>query len=349
MPLVITRLIFAYVNSILLHTFFSFSLKLLRISKCLCISCKDISQLLQMHKVSHICVQSVALISLIVNLCSVAINFRNTISSKHAHQTYEQQWPNFDNIQTILYNKFSSTSNVTCRYSLLTNPIESTIRDYLYDAAYDLTSVNVLLHGGAMLGKTCAVRKMLDALKKADPTNFHFYYYLYDDFSSFVSDLCYPYGNGSHGTEALQLALSSYNALRLANNSTTNALIVIDLSSHHILDLHSLQSLAKATLDREYQVRFVFITSNIIATKMMHYTTKRIHLQESSDMFAKQYLRRVAGIRNHQQIDEIVMFTGSNLKYLKAVEKLWRHCCSARDGTTEDIQSKYCYISNVKP
>jgi hypothetical protein len=184
---------------------------------------------------------------------------------------------------------------------------------------------------------------MLDALKKADPTNFHFYYYLYadgTDFSDFVSDLCYPYEIRPNIGQPLQVALNKYNALRIANNSTTNALIVIDLSSSNISDLGNLQSLAKATLDREQQIRFVFITSNFIATKMRHYSIKRKHLQEVSDMLAKQYLRTVAGIRNQQQIDEIVPFTGSNFKYLKVVGEQWRHCCSMRDGTNEDILSK---------
>jgi hypothetical protein len=240
-----------------------------------------------------------------------------------------------------LYDKFSSTSNVACRYSILTNPIESTIRDYLYDAAYDLTSINILFHGEAMLGKTCAVRKTLDALKKVDPTNFHFYYYMYDDgtdFSNFVSDLYYPYETGPYSGQALQVALNKYNALRVANNLTTNALIVIDLSSSNLSDLQNLQSLAKAALDREYQIRLVFITSNFVATKMRNYSIKRIHLHEGSDMLAKQYLHTVAGIKDQQQIDEIVKFTGSNFKYLKIVAKPWRDCCS--ESITEDIHSK---------
>jgi hypothetical protein len=293
------------------------------------------------------CAQVFTIISVIVAL-AICFSFgpamwggfvaQNTLTV--AKQSYEQQYPAFEVIQNTLNSKLSSPPTVSCEEAYLNNPIESIIKNWIRIAAYDTTSINVLFYGEATLGKTCAVRKVLDEMKM-DSENFQFFYHLYKNttgIAGFVTDLCKPGIIGPDKNEAIDIALRKYNELKKANGSTTNAIIVIDLAISPIqTDLYALQELAKTTRDYGYKIRFVFIGNDARAPIIFNNRVDKVRLREGPNSLGEEYLQKIVGVSNDTQIKEIVTFTGSIFKYLRIVKAT----LPTRDAIDEDVQRKF--------
>jgi len=283
----------------------------------------------------------------------------NSFKSMQATEnTYEQQYPGFDNIAETLQTRFTTHPSIACTSAILQHPAEKIVEWWLYRTLQN-NSLNLLFYGEAMLGKSCTVRKVLDKLSSQQNIRF-FYHMYYRGFDEFVTDLCEPAIIGPDKQKAVFVALEKYAKYVQAqllfrkefyedpNHANTklpgkfdryNALIVLDFVNYN--DAAALESLSKTIHDLQHPIRFVFIASEARAPAIFQRRVRQVRLTEGDDELARNYLREIVGMKNTTQIDSIVQSTGSIFKYLDVVKEAWLRTSGDIEATKEAV---YEYI-----